>query len=72
MKSRLLGIAAVLSLAACLVFPVWFFLGKMEEGAYKALFLVFSIVWFVLAVAWDAAKNRRQQVKQAKKDGPEA
>ncbi len=58
MKKWTLGTAAVLSLAACLVFPVAFFLGKMSEGTFKLLFLVFSVVWFVLAVAWDVRKNK--------------
>lgn len=58
MKKRILGAAAVLSLAACLAFPVAFFLGKMGEGTFKLYFLVFSVVWFVLAVAWDVLKNK--------------
>lgn len=45
----LLGALALLSLAACLVFPVLYFLGRISEGGYKTGFLIASIGWFVFA-----------------------
>ncbi len=43
--------SALISLAICLAAPVLFFLGQIPERAYKTVFLMASIAWFVLATA---------------------
>lgn len=53
----LLLIAALLSLALCLAFPVLFFLGRMDESAFKTALALSSLGWFVFAFAF--ASSRR-------------
>lgn len=45
----LFGALALLSLAACLAFPILYFLGRISERGYKTGFLIASIAWFVFA-----------------------
>ena len=51
-------VAAVVSLAVCLVAPVLYFAGRIEVEDYKTVFLVASIGWFVAATVYDAQRQR--------------
>ena len=59
MKNRFVrggtGLLALLSLAMCLAAPVLYFLGRITEGSYKAIFLAASIGGVVFAIARGAA-----------------
>ena len=51
-------IAAVVSLAVCLLAPVLYFAGRIEVEGYKTIFLIASIAWFVAATVYDAQRPR--------------
>ena len=51
-------VAALVSLAACLVAPVLYFAGRVEVESYKTVFLIASIAWFIAATVYDAQRQR--------------
>jgi len=57
MRKAWLGLAAVLSLAACLAAPVLYFLDIFSEPRFKLVLLVASAGWFVFAALWSGAKK---------------
>jgi hypothetical protein len=61
MKTWILAVPALLSLAMCLVSPALFFAGKISEKSYRLAFLLTSIAWFVFAILWVAAARRNKE-----------
>jgi hypothetical protein len=59
MLRAILGLLALASLLACLVLPVMYFRGSLDNQHYKDLFVVVSAAWFVFAIWWAAAGKRR-------------
>jgi len=59
MKTWILAVLALLSLAMCLVTPGLFFVGKISERTYRLAFLLTSFAWFVFAILWMAAARRK-------------
>lgn len=47
----LLRIAALLSLALCLLFPLLYFLGQMDEPGFKNALALSSLAWFLFAAS---------------------
>lgn len=45
-------VLALVSLAACLLAPVAYFLGSLGEDTMKGVFLASSLVWFVSVSIW--------------------
>lgn len=52
MLKHIFGILALLSLIACIVYPILFFVGSIGEFALKTGFAVVSAVWFASALLW--------------------
>ncbi len=52
------SVVALVSLAACLVAPVMYFVGRVEIDSYKTIFLIASLVWFVAAAVYDRQRQR--------------
>ncbi len=52
------SVVALVSLAACLVAPVMYFVGWVEIDSYKTIFLIASLVWFVAAAVYDRQRQR--------------
>jgi hypothetical protein len=50
-------LAGLVGLAVCLVSPVAYLRGSLDEEAMKALFLLGSAVWFVAASIWTALRS---------------
>lgn len=46
-----LGVLSGIALAGCLASAVLAFTGVFDEGTYKAVFLVCSVLWFAIS-AW--------------------
>lgn len=49
MRKAISGATATLSLLACLGAPIGYFLGALDEQAYRQLFAAASLAWFVAA-----------------------
>lgn len=52
MTKQVTGIVALLAIAVCLAAPVTYFLGSIDESAYRALFGGATLAWFVSAGVW--------------------
>ena len=52
------SVVALVSLAACLVAPVMYFVGWVEIDSYKTVFLIASIAWFVAVAVYDRQQQR--------------
>jgi hypothetical protein len=52
------GIAALLSLAACLAAPVFYFLGTLAEAGFKLALVPASLAWFLFATLWASARKK--------------
>jgi len=61
------SVVALVSLAACLVAPVMYFVGRVEIDSYKTVFLIASIAWFVAVAVYD---RQRQRALRAADDQP--
>jgi hypothetical protein len=61
MKTRIPAVLSLTSLALCLVSPVLFFAGKINERTYRLAFLLTSIAWFVFAILWASAVRRNKE-----------
>jgi len=57
------GSASLLSLALCLISSALFFLGIIGAVVFKAVFLIASIAWFILATIW--AEQRKKNKHKA-------
>ena len=53
------GILSLLSLTACLIFPILLFLQKLAGQEFKTWFLMASLGWFLFASIFLIKKNRR-------------
>jgi hypothetical protein len=60
MARVILGILALATLAACLVLPILYFQGSLDNPTFKQYFMVASVAWFVFAIPWAARGNRKQ------------
>lgn len=60
MIKPVLQLLAVGALVVCLVAPVQFFLGGLDEQNYRTVFLAGSIGWFVFSTAALATKPKRR------------
>ena len=56
MKKRMIGLVALVSLAACLLVPMLFYFSVIWESAMKTGFALVSVVWFVAATWWGRRK----------------
>ena len=61
MIKSIAAVAALVSLAVCLVAPVWYFRGEYSLDTYKTIFLVASVLWFVAAVVYDTQRVRQRR-----------
>ena len=61
MIKSIAAVAALLSLALCLIAPVWYFLGQYSVDSYKTIFLIASVVWFVAATVYDVQRGRERR-----------
>ena len=61
MIKSIAAVVALVSLAACLVVPVWYFQGEYSFDTYKTRFLVASIGWFGAAVVYDVRRGRERR-----------
>ena len=61
MNTFIPALASVLSLALCLISSLLFFLGVIEEVLYKAVFLIASAAWFILATIWAEQRKKKKQ-----------
>lgn len=57
MRKTISGAVAALSLAACLGSPLAYFLGALEAGAFRLLFALASLGWFVAATIFTASRE---------------
>ena len=56
MKKRMIGLVALVSLAACLLVPMLFYFSVIGESAMKTGFALVSVVWFAAATWWGRRK----------------
>lgn len=61
MNTFIPALASLLSLVLCLISPVLFFLGCIEETLYKAVFLIASASWFILATIWAEQRKKKKR-----------
>lgn len=52
------AVVSLVSLSACLLSSVLYFLGTLSAGSYKLILLAASIGWFFFASLW--AKKRKR------------
>lgn len=57
MHKAISGAIAALSLGACLGAPVAYFLGALEAGAFRLIFALASLGWFVGATIFTASRE---------------
>ncbi len=58
MNKIIYAFVSLLSLAACILSPLLYFLGKLTEENYKLVFLIASLAWFIFATLW--ARERKK------------
>ncbi len=58
MRKAISGAVAVLSLLACLAAPVLYFVGALDEQAYRQLFGAASLAWFLAATIFAASRGQ--------------
>ena len=61
MIKSIAAVVALVSLAVCLIAPVWYFRGEYSLDSYKTIFLFASILWFVAAIVYDARRGRESR-----------
>ncbi len=59
------AVVALVSLAVCLIAPVWYFRGEYSLDSYKTIFLFASILWFIAAIVYDVRRGRERQANSA-------
>lgn len=52
------ALVSIVSLVTCLVVPVIYFHGGVDEAAYKNTMTVASVGWFVFATLWATKKSQ--------------
>lgn len=60
MRRAVFAVLSVVFLAACLVFPVLHFRGRMGAQEFKTLFFLSSVGWFACASAWQWIKKKKK------------
>ncbi len=56
MKKNIVGLVALVSLAACLLVPILYYFSVIGDSAMKTGFALVSVVWFVAATWWGRKK----------------
>jgi hypothetical protein len=51
-------VCTLIGLGVCVLLPVLFFLGRIEERAFKNLYLVVSAAYFVFASRWSSGDRK--------------
>ena len=59
MLRSLLLIIACGGMAACIAAPIFYFFGRIDVKIYQDAFLAGSLIWFVFAAWWGAARKGR-------------
>lgn len=52
MRKMVCAVLSLVSLSACLLSSVLYFLGTLSAGSYKLILLAASIGWFIFASLW--------------------
>jgi len=58
MSRLVFRVCSLIALAVCVLLPVLFFLGRIEERAFKNLYVVVSAAYFVAASRWSSGGRK--------------